>query len=294
MKGESQDYGMDWQWRRRKDDNDGRDYKCHFCEKTYLSYSAMYTHMKTKHSKGPDGKPLFLPSGWGRGRPKKNTGRVTNINPECEEYFRTIDKTGGPVDPYFDIDFPNLLVEVHRLNSADWKVYQDNPKDYPLIELIKKYSFKNTPGCPDTFSKDEALDEYKGLSEEWKYFMNCDEVFCVYLWSVSQKVNKVFYQTIVKFMILYWECINKYGWRKKEEWDRRNGIPLERKEPCDFSTINNAELCPDVSNEMVTIFLDENPCSIERCDIIDMTWNFCHWLYLNSHTCSRLSFMEYF
>ena len=79
-------------------------FKCHYCDKTYLSYSAMYTHMKTKHSKGPDGKPLFLPTGRGRGRPKKNSGRVTTINPECEEFFKTIDKAGGPCDPLMQME----------------------------------------------------------------------------------------------------------------------------------------------------------------------------------------------
>jgi hypothetical protein len=52
--------------------------------------------MKTKHSTGPDGQQLLLNSGRGRGRPKKNAGRVTTINPESEDYFKTLDKGGGP------------------------------------------------------------------------------------------------------------------------------------------------------------------------------------------------------
>ena len=35
--------------RRSKNDNQGRDFKCKYCEKTYLSYPALYTHMKQKH-----------------------------------------------------------------------------------------------------------------------------------------------------------------------------------------------------------------------------------------------------
>ena len=37
--------------RRSKNDNAGRDFKCKYCDKTYLSYPALYTHMKQKHSK---------------------------------------------------------------------------------------------------------------------------------------------------------------------------------------------------------------------------------------------------
>ena len=43
------------QKRRSKNDVQGRDHKCSICDKTYLSYPALYTHMKNKHAKGPDG-----------------------------------------------------------------------------------------------------------------------------------------------------------------------------------------------------------------------------------------------
>ena len=41
--------------RRSKNDNWGRDFNCKYCDKQYLSYPALYTHIKQKHSKGPDG-----------------------------------------------------------------------------------------------------------------------------------------------------------------------------------------------------------------------------------------------
>ena len=63
--------------RRSKNDIDGRDYNCKYCEKTYLSYPALYTHMKQKHSKGPDGETRAPPtSGRGRGRPIKNVSHL--------------------------------------------------------------------------------------------------------------------------------------------------------------------------------------------------------------------------
>ena len=72
----SQDDGNDLKQsgkRRSKNDNAGRDFKCKYCDKTYLSYPALYTHMKQKHSKGPDGELRNPPtSGRGRGRPRKN------------------------------------------------------------------------------------------------------------------------------------------------------------------------------------------------------------------------------
>lgn len=90
------------QKRRSKNDVQGRDHKCSVCDKTYLSYPALYTHMKNKHAKGPDGQPLLqLNPGRGRGRPKKNASgvRFSHIEPTTEEFFKAKEKGGGPIDP---------------------------------------------------------------------------------------------------------------------------------------------------------------------------------------------------
>ena len=41
--------------RRSRYEKEGRDFKCQICDKMYLSYPAMYTHMKNKHSLDPSG-----------------------------------------------------------------------------------------------------------------------------------------------------------------------------------------------------------------------------------------------
>jgi len=55
--------------RRSKNDSEGRMFKCQHCEKTYLSYPALYTHMKTKHISPVE--PIPISAGRSRGRPKK-------------------------------------------------------------------------------------------------------------------------------------------------------------------------------------------------------------------------------
>jgi len=98
--------GKKKQKRRSKNDFHGRDYKCTFCEKTYLSYPALYTHIKNKHARGPDGQPLIaFNSGRGRGRPKKNSlGSRNQVEPTSRNFFRTIDKVGGPIEPTTSFD----------------------------------------------------------------------------------------------------------------------------------------------------------------------------------------------
>ena len=100
------------QKRRSKNDVNGRDFKCTFCDKTYLSYPALYTHMKNKHAKGPDGQPLIaFNSGRGRGRPKKNSlGSRNHVEPTSHYFFRTIDKVGGPLEP--TVCFGEIYTEI--------------------------------------------------------------------------------------------------------------------------------------------------------------------------------------
>lgn len=102
------------QKRRSKNDVQGRDHKCNYCDKTYLSYPALYTHMKNKHAKGPDGQPLIsINSGRGRGRPKKNAlgVRFSHVDPTSDEFFKTNDKIGGPIEP--TIGFKEVYTEIY-------------------------------------------------------------------------------------------------------------------------------------------------------------------------------------
>ena len=57
-----------------------------------------------------------------------------------------------------------------------------------------------------------------GMDEEKRCSLSCDEVMAVYLREVSQKVNEEFYQDVLKFMLCFRECLNKYGWQKLQEY----------------------------------------------------------------------------
>lgn len=80
--------------RRSKTDPDGRSFLCG-CGKNYLSYPALYTHVKNKHGGSqPDG--TLIPnarSGRVRGRPRKH------IDYRSSTYFQDKGYFGGPTDP---------------------------------------------------------------------------------------------------------------------------------------------------------------------------------------------------
>jgi len=87
--------------RRTRNDLSDRDYKCG-CGKMYLSYPALYTHVKQKHEGcAPDGTTAPCSRlGKTRGRPKRNALKPTETGVSDEdEFYEKHDFAGGPADP---------------------------------------------------------------------------------------------------------------------------------------------------------------------------------------------------
>jgi hypothetical protein len=351
--------------RRSKKDNEGRNFKCDKCDKTYLSYPALYTHTKLKHSDGNDGKPV-LPvfSGRGRGRPRKNTKRV---DPTTDEYFKSDGREGGPSNPIHG--FKEVLDEFN------YEKYLTNEKQFPLYKYLERFAqiggFIETltddihnkedvklkevdgdnpaedskdskaPGAAGTKEEEgktveqskNALDEPlfidpnskaylnrdpANLTEDDKSAVSCDEVFAIYLYETSRKTNPDYYKIMLRFIIAYRECLNRYGWEKKAENDEvlnnaGNGDEMEttmitpasesiqekakelKRKACglEFSYINNAEHAPEICNEFVTVFLQDNKeTNLQKNESIDLTRNICHWLFAEGYTCSKVSMIK--
>jgi hypothetical protein len=83
--------------RRSKTDPEGRRFQCG-CGKTYLSYPALYTHIKNKHG-GDQPNGTNVPTGkGGRGRPRKYPEGGLRISGPSS-YLREKGFFGGPSDP---------------------------------------------------------------------------------------------------------------------------------------------------------------------------------------------------
>lgn len=107
-----------------------------------------------------------------------------------------------------------------------------------------------------------------------------DSILCVYLSKVAEVCKKETFQMIFKFITLYRDCINYfYKERVKEE----GGIQ--------YTECKNAEDAPDISNEFITEYLglDEHSFNFQSQEVIEITQNFCQWLYDNNYTCSKLT-----
>jgi hypothetical protein len=77
--------------------------------------------MKNKHAKGPDGQPLInFNSGRGRGRPKKSSiGMTSLVDSTKVDYFRTLDKIGGPVEPTYGFDEIYTEIFIKKKSNRD-------------------------------------------------------------------------------------------------------------------------------------------------------------------------------
>jgi hypothetical protein len=249
--------------RRSKNDNDGRTHKCPSCGKSYLSYPALYTHIKQKHNANGH-------SGRGRGRPKKDTGEPNpeklKFNPMDMSYFSHDERKGQTItfeQPIEEV-FESIYGKSHRERNNYKKM--NSYEDSESIQFFQKIlDNKNTP--------------QKNLDPENS---KCEEIFAEYCCKMANYCNPNYFVKLLKFITLFRECVN-IQYREKI-----------RQEGRDYSEATNAEDVPDVSNEFITEFLDpdSNTFGFTKEEAIDLTQNFCHWLYENNFTCSKLSLIS--
>jgi len=132
--------------------------------------------------------------------------------------------------------------------------------------------------------KQDWARNYLKLSEQEKLSMFVDEIFALYLYTVSQKVNDTFYRTVLAFVIFFRECLNEIGWKKRRESDNETKPEdFEAMERDEFCLVNSAEHAPEICNEFVTIYMEKHKSKFEiiKCEQIDLTINMCHWLFEN-------------
>lgn len=90
--------------------------------------------------------------------------------------------------------------------------------------------------------------------------MLVDEIFALYLYRMSNRINQYYYKIVLAYVIFFRECLNEYGWAKRIESE---GIRLENNpdmkadiENKQFCLVNNAEHAPEICNEFVTVYME--------------------------------------
>lgn len=102
----------------------------------------------------------------------------------------------------------------------------------------------------------------------------CDYGFWKYIEFAHSKSSRDYFDFVFKFIVLFRESINL----KKGE---------------NYSETNSAEIVPDSCNDFVSDFMEKNDYfGLEINELIEIIQHFCHWLWENGHTTSRLSLIN--
>jgi len=135
-----------------------------------------------------------------------------------------------------------------------------------------------------------------------------DDIFYEYLVYVKDLCNKNYFILCLKFLILFRECMNNSRQKEVEKLNdvQHNGDitttdnhtnETNGQAKREYSTIKNCETAPDLCNEFITDFLENNDYfGIEgvedRNEFIDLVQHLCFWMHRNEYTQSRLTLMS--
>jgi hypothetical protein len=139
------------------------------------------------------------------------------------------------------------------------KVAKDSQDEGNSSDEDISENLKNIP--PPIIKRDPKWKrDYFNLTEQDRSEMLVDEIFALYLFRTSQRVNEDFYKIVLAYVIFFRECLNEIGWTKRMESEH---IDLN-KEPTiaeavhnqQFCIVNTAEHAPEICNEFVTVYVD--------------------------------------
>jgi hypothetical protein len=295
--------------RRTRNDPDSRNFTCG-CGKSYLSYAALYTHIKTKHEGIPpngtsqpnnNGKP-------GRGRPKKDDSAAkTKDDDKSDE--ESIDPTRNLVD---FIDYLTKLGNVIRYdNNQESDNSIINTGQPPKLDAVKYFPSDLFP--PQSSESQPIVNELTAIKKSGSSPLHeetdpnselkqtkLNKIFAIFLSQLAPHLTSEFYRELCLFIVLYRKTLNDIGWQVKANVTGKDNAPNSTK--LEFCENNNGEYAPDVCNEFIT---DTMPNNLHKYDLkgfkviglttdhtrnaVFLTQYLCNWLNANKYTNSRLS-----
>ena len=95
--------------------------------------------------------------------------------------------------------------------------------------VYRNLTYQNlTPAEPEIDEeRDSRMASFRKMKVADKDMLTCDEILCMYLRDVSKRVNPDYYKSVLRFVFLYRECLNEYGWIKRYETFSKAGLKQE-------------------------------------------------------------------
>lgn len=252
--------------RTTKDKISKKDFICDMCFKSYLSYPALYTHKRNKHS--------LIPL-----TTKSNIFKQGNAY--CYTKFKNnIDKSQNKIDKHNVDRMIDSLIEQSVIFYTDpTSVFYKpnyNYKDHSFIKLLKVYQ--------DLYVSEEELILKENLND--LTIMNALASYSLLLLETSN--NNGFCNLLVNFVILLIEYLNMYGWDHFIN-EKKYGIKYQIKKHEEFCKIVDCREIPDFIDEFLSIFMKMDERYIKFVnEFTDLGENFCLWLLNNEYTNYKL------
>ena len=312
------------QKRRSKNECYGRDYKCG-CGKEYLSYPALYTHIKTKHDgKTPEGTNANqIQNGKGRGRPRKNfltnedaiirrkreNNRRYNENQSNElkdflnhsncssEYFNQGENKFIMIYQFFDLLKNNKKDKLKNINNNNENKNQnninmseiDNNKDsYNIQDLFNNEMVNNSIGYKMLYKCCLDMDN-KGIKDiekiEKKELITCDQAFILFLNYISKFIKKEFCQINLMVLKHFRDLINILGWNLLSEFKTLDDEDTAK----DFCSIKEPLKIPLIAGDFCNSYMKEVMKDFDVYFGVIIISHFNFWLYANDLTFIKLN-----
>lgn len=168
----------------------------------------------------------------------------------------------------------NQLIESKYCNFFESSLRKKYPNEsYDLINSCKE-NFDNifTKYKDKLFKNVVSADSFSFIDNRSE--KTCDGSFWKYIMFLHEKCNRDYFDFAFKFVVLFRECINL---KKGETWCQ----------------VESAEIVPDMCNDFVSDFLENNDYfGLDINELIEIIQHFCHWLWKNSHSTSRLTLIS--
>ena len=283
------------QYRRSKYDCSGRMFSCKICNKSYLSYSALYTHGKVKHQTINE-------------QPRVKRKRLSyKVNSEITNNFYNSENNIKNITIHLEKkDIPTPIVYgfdsiYKRFNANDEKNIKIMQTDSFFKKLCSKheenlknirYNLEFLNKCVSLeksklqiYSSEEISNKAKKTSTLEECQVTCDDVFVEYLHYVSLKITPNYYIKVLEFIFIYREYMNLIGYKiKKSKEISLDLIKNEKEDKGNYCSNEPPEYIPECSNGLILEYFSRILTKLSLKEMIDLIYNFCIWIYQHGYT----------
>jgi len=231
--------------RRSKKDKTGRVYFCG-CGKDYLSYPALYTHIKNKHGgvppegttkqhhtrvrpgRPPKSKLLNSGSKTGKGDDSNSVSRLTmredddnDVNDDNQSQLQSVDGDFSPLKQSRMEDFRRKkLLHLDNFDLID-KI-GCRGESSPTHSFTKKRNAITNQFILHPLVEILGLLRFNQVSEDFYDILTCDKIFSIFLLKLSKISTPILYAYISMVIRALRTCLNSFGYELLDIYDRQN------------------------------------------------------------------------